>query len=445
MANVITLPHEYNPREYQKPIWKALFEEKKKRLLCLWHRRAGKDKTCVNIIVAAAHETIGSYYYLFPELKQARRVIWEGIGKDGKRFIDHFPKDLIKRVNNIEMVIEFNNGSIFRICGADRYDALMGSNPVGIIFSEYSLQNPRAWDYMRPILAENDGWALFQYTPRGTNHGFTLYDEVKDNPKWFVQKLTCKDTFKPDGSPVITEEMIQDEISAGMSEDMVQQEFYCSFTAAVRGAYFGKGLSKCEDQGRIKDFLIDPTHTVSTYWDLGWNDATSIWFIQNRGNDFHAISYYENNMEDLQHYINYLHDFRSKYGIVYDKHYSPHDGSHKRLGSGESIIDKARKLGILFERVPRIAQKIDAIERARSILPRMVFHKTNCAYGLSCLREYHSEYKERYGVFSDKPVHNWASHGSDSFMTFAQSWHETNQRNHQSRRMHSRVNQNPVI
>lgn len=445
MSNVVVLPHEYEPREYQKNVWKALFIEKKKRLLCIWHRRAGKDKTCVNLLLAASQERVGTYYYLFPELKQARRDIWEAIGADGKKFLDHFPAQLISRINNTEMVIEFTNGSIFRMCGADRYDALMGSNPVGIIFSEYSLQNPRAWDYMRPILAENGGWALFQYTPRGTNHGYTLYNDVKDNPKWFVERLTCDDTFKPDGKPVISKEMVDEEIAAGMSEDMAQQEFYCSFTAAVRGAYFGKGLSRCEDQDRIKDFLIDPTIPVSTYWDLGWADPTSIWFIQQTGEQFSAINYYENNMEDLNHYVNYLHDFRNKYGIVYDKHYAPHDGSHKRIGSGESVIDKARKLGILFQHVPRIAHKIDAIERARSILPRMVFHKTNCAYGLSCLREYHSEFKERYGVFSDNPVHNWASHGADAFMTLAQSWHEAKFRKNQGRPPVNRVNQTRIF
>ena len=445
MNDIVTFPFEYEPRDYQKAMWKALFLEKKKRILCIWHRRAGKDKTCVNILVAAAHQRVGTYYYLFPELKQARRDIWEGIGADGKRFLDHFPKQTIRRINNTEMVIEFKNGSIFRMCGADRYDALMGSNPIGIIFSEYSLQNPRAWDYMRPILAENGGWALFQYTPRGTNHGYTLYNEVKDNDKWFCERLTVEDTKRPDGSPVVSQEMVQEEINAGMSEEMAQQEFYCSFTAAVRGAYFGKGLSRAENEGRIKDFLLDTTSIVNTYWDLGFNDATSIWFVQVTNQEIRAIYYYENSGEELQHYVNKLHDIRDKLGIVYGKHYAPHDSSHRRLVSGESVIDKGRRLGIMFEHVPRIAQKIDAIEKARTIFPKMVFHKTNCEYGLSCLREYHSEYKEKYGIFGDNPVHNWASHGADAFMTLAQSYQEHAKIHLNPRQLQNRVNQTPIF
>ena len=162
--NYTILPYKYIPRDYQKPLWDALFLEQKKRCLVFWHRRAGKDKTCINIMTAASQMRVGTYYYLFPELKQARRVIWKGIGDDGLRFIDHFPQELISKVNNTDMTIEFKNGSIFMLGGSDRFNALMGTNPVGIILSEYALQNPMAWDFIRPILTQNNGWAIFETT-----------------------------------------------------------------------------------------------------------------------------------------------------------------------------------------------------------------------------------------------------------------------------------------
>lgn len=420
MLKIIDLPYKFKPRNYQKALFNAFFLNKKKRSLAIWHRRAGKDKCCLNLIIAATQQRVGIYYYLFPELKQARRDIWEGIDNDGHRFLDHFPKELVKKTNASEMLIEFQNGSIFRLCGSDRYDALMGSNPVGIIFAEYALQNPRAWDFLRPILMANKGWALFQYTPRGTNHGYKLYRAVKDNPDWFCEVLTIDQTEDEEGNALITQEDIQAEREAGMSEDLIQQEFYCDFRAAVRGAYFSLQLARAEKDGRIKDFPIDRNVLVHTYWDIGYTDATGIWFVQVKNDYLCAIHYYEDQGQDLMHYINYLSDFKVKHEIVYGKHYSPHDGAKHEFGTGLTIIQKAAQLGLQFHLVPRIQYKTDAIEMARSIFNKFIFHKTQCAFGLDCLREYHKDFNESMEVYSEHPVHNWASHCADGFQQIAQ-------------------------
>lgn len=410
---IVYLPHHFTPREYQKAVFKSRLLDNKKRLICIWHRRAGKDKALLNLAIMESQRRVGTYYYLFPELKQARRDIWEGIGADGQRFMDHFPANLVKYINKSEMLIEFHNGSIFRLGGSDRYDSLMGSNPIGIVFSEYSLQNPLAWEYLRPILAENGGWAIFNYTPRGMNHGFDLYETNKDNPTWFSQLLTVDDTRRDDGTPVLTEEIIQEERDSGMDEDKIQQEFYCSFSAAVHGAYFSKQLARADSENRISSFPVDTSFPVNTYWDLGWTDSTAIWFIQYSNGRYYAINYYENNNEPIQHFINYLHDFRAKNGIVYGKHFAPHDfasGAYK-YGSGESLAQTCLKLGIRFEPpVPAPSLKLDAIHGARQIFEKVNFHKDNCRHGLACLREYHAHYNE-YNQAYGKPVHNWASHG----------------------------------
>jgi len=185
--------------------------------------------TLLNFAIKKAFERVGVYYHCFPEYNQGRKILWDGIDKEGRRFLDHIPKQLIKAQNKTEMKIELTNGSIWQIIGADSYDSLVGPNPVGLIPDEWAVSDkyPRAWDYFRPILAENGGWAVFPYTPRGRNHGFTLYQMAQRNPEWFCQLLTVEDT------QAIGRADIEAERDAGMSEDMIQQEFYCSFVASM--------------------------------------------------------------------------------------------------------------------------------------------------------------------------------------------------------------------
>lgn len=427
----VHLPYGIKLRDYQYEVWDAFFNEGKDRFINVWHRRAGKDKVWLNIMIAVSQLRVGVYYYTFPKLNQARKVIWEGIDDKGKRFLDHIPASLIKKVNNSEMTIQFKNGSLLRLGGIDHYDSLMGTNPVGMILSEFSLQNPLAWQYFEPILIENKGWATFVFTPRGTNHAYTLYKNIKnnkaDNANWFCNLLTVEDTKRNDGRPVISEEEIEKARKSGMSEDMIQQEFYCSFTAAVPGAYFSSQLKRANEQNRIKDFNISTKTPVYTYWDLGISDKTAIWLMQYINDQPHMVRYYENHGREIQHYINFLYDFRDKYGIVYARHYFPHDSAQRNLQTGKTMISFVRELGLLpVEKVRRCKNKMDAIELARHALDEVIIHKTNCEHGLSCLREYHAEFYDKIGEYGSKPFHNWASHGADAFMTYAQS----NKENH---------------
>ena len=205
-----------------------------KRACAVWHRRAGKDADCLNIMAAHAHMRIGLYYYFAPTQKQARKVVWDNIGSDGQRPIDQaFPKFLREDVggtNDQEMRINLKCGSIIQVLGSDNYDSVVGSNPVGVVFTEWSIATkPEAWSYFSPILAENHGWAIFPYTPRGLNHGWTLYNMAKANPKWFCELLTVDDTKDKDGNRIISEERIQEERAEGKSEVLIQQEYYCNF------------------------------------------------------------------------------------------------------------------------------------------------------------------------------------------------------------------------
>lgn len=170
----VILPHQFTPRPYQVASNRAYFIHGKRFSIEVLHRRAGKSKNALNFILAAAMQRVGSYYHTFPELTQARRAIWNGIDKDGKRYLDHIPNQLIAGLpNNSDMRINLINGSSIQLAGADRYDALMGSNPAGIIFDEYSIQNPFAWHYLSPIITENGGWAKFIYCVRPDTLIFT--------------------------------------------------------------------------------------------------------------------------------------------------------------------------------------------------------------------------------------------------------------------------------
>lgn len=224
----VRIPHHYTPRHYQLPFMRAM-DAGVKRAVCVWHRRSGKSKTLLNFAIKKAFERVGVYYHAFPEYGQGRKIIWDGIDKDGFPLLNHIPAGARASINKSEMKIELSNGSIYQIIGADNYDSLVGPNPVGIILDEWAVSDryPMAWDYFRPILAENGGWAVFPYTPRGRNHGFDLYQMSLSNPGWFSQLLTVDDTG------AISQADIQAERDAGMSEEMIQQEFYCSFLAST--------------------------------------------------------------------------------------------------------------------------------------------------------------------------------------------------------------------
>jgi hypothetical protein len=228
-SQTITVPHNFRCRPYQAPIWNAIIKEGKRRAVVVWHRRSGKDKTFINILCTKACQRKGVYYYFLPTYGQGRKILWDGMDKAGFKFIDHIPEQLIIRKNDTEMKIELVNGSIIQVVGTDNFDSIMGTNPVGCVFSEYSLQDPKAWEFIRPILLENDGWAIFNFTPRGQNHAKDLYDMARTNKDWFCQLLTVNDTTDENGDRIVTDDMIDSERLSGMSETLIQQEYYCDF------------------------------------------------------------------------------------------------------------------------------------------------------------------------------------------------------------------------
>lgn len=411
---------DFDPRSYQIPFLRAM-DEGCQRAVLVWHRRAGKEIVCWNWLIKMAYwHRVGTYVYYFPTSRLGRRILWDGADKNGRRFIDYIPKELIDGVPNAqEMKIRLKNGSLIQIMGTDTI-LNVGINPIGCIFSEYSLQDPTAWSLTRPILRENGGWAVFNFTPRGKNHAYELYNMAKDNADWYCQKITVDDTG------VVSAEDIQKERDEGMSEHLIRQEFYCSFEQGIEGSVYAKLLDKAELEGRITNVVYDTATVVNTYWDIGISDPSVVLFAQQCGNEVHLLDMYQNEGEGLQHYARVIQEKANENNWIYGSHFAPHDIQVRELGTGaQSRWQVARELGIHFDIVPNIPI-IEGIELARNLWPKLWINKGKCKYFVKCAEHYHRAYNERLNVYTDKPVHDWSSHCMDCLRYMAISQNRAN-------------------
>lgn len=365
---------------------------------------------------------VGVYWYLAPTYAHAKKIIWDGIDSQGVGYMERFPDELIDKKNEQDLMIKTTNGSIFQLIGTDKIkDAIVGPNPVGCVFSEFSLMAPVAYELIRPIVRENGGWLAFNFTPRGKNHAYKLFNMAKNNPAWWSSFLTIKDTkrdsFGEDGSTVVTLEDIEEDRREGMEEELIQQEYYCSFEGYLVGSYYGKLLQDLARTERITKVPWEPDLRVDTWWDIGVSDATSIWFTQTFRNECRVIDYYENSGEGLPHYQSILSSKPYAYGI----HMAPHDIKVREWGAGEGRLEIAARLGIHFQVSPKKAIA-DGIEASRKILPLCWFDEEKCSQGLNALGSYHKQWNDGRQQFNNTPVHDWSSNAADAFRTLAMNW-----------------------
>jgi len=418
--STVTLPLHWKPRQYQQEAWNRL-EAGSKRQALVWHRRAGKDLFCVNWIATQLFQRVGAYWHVLPTYNQGRKVVWEGMTRDGRLFLDHFPDSknpgpgqLCIRRRDDWMQLWFANGSTYQVVGADEPDRLVGANPVGIVFSEWSVMNPEVWTYLRPILAENEGWAIFIFTPRGRNHAYRTLRQAEENENWFSQVITVDDTG------AVSKAAIDEDRKSGMPENLVQQEYYCSFDAPLVGSYYGDLMAKAFEEKRIGRVPHEPISPVITGWDLGVRDETSIWFAQQIGRETRIIDYYHHSGVGIEHYAKIL----SEKPYVYQEHLVPHDAEQRELGTGKSALEIARSLGLRMRVVPRLSLQ-DGIQAVRVLIPKCWFDEEKTGVGIEALRQYTKEQVEMEAgpegdpLYRDKPLHNWASHPADAFRTLA--------------------------
>lgn len=388
-----------------------------------WHRRAGKDEVALHWANVAAHQRPATYWHMLPEAAQARKAIWQAINPhSGLRRIDEvFPKEIRENTNETEMFIRFKSGSTWQVVGSDNFNSLVGSPPAGVVGSEWALANPLAWAYLRPILAENNGWSVFISTPRGRNHFHKMLEGAKSDPSTFSQILTVDDThvFKPEGLQRELKEY-QEQYGETHGESFYRQEYYCSFDAAILGSIYGAWIEKAERAGRIGTIACDGQLPVFTAWDLGYDDATSIWFYQIARNEIRLIDFYEANGQPISHYCDLLKSKSYNYG----KHYVPHDAAYKLLAAGgRSIVQQAYELGVQMFVVSATSQQ-NGIEACRKMLNIAWFNKDcpQVVQALEALRHYQFEYDDDKKCYKSKPRHDWSSHAADALEIIGQVW-----------------------
>lgn len=404
----ITVETGYQPRNHQQEV-----HRKRKRfnvLVC--HRRFGKTVLCINELIEGAltcERERPRFAYIAPLYKQAKTIAWDYL----KEYTACIPG---RKVNESELRVDLPNGGRITLYGADNPDALRGIYLDGVVMDEFAQMQPSLWgQVIRPLLADREGWAVFIGTPKGHNQFYDLYQRAQANEDWFAAMYRASETgVLPDGEL----QALRDELD----EDEYEQELECSFSAAIKGAYFGRLMNQAEAEGRIGDVPHDPVLPVRTGWDIGVGDTNVIWFFQQQGTRIHVINCYANNGHGVDHYWRKLQEFRDTYGYSYAEeraHLGPHDLQSREYGSGRTPQEQASKLGLKFHIVPRVHKKDHGHDAIRAILPRCVFDAEKCRDGIEALRQYRHEFDEKLNTFKETRLHDWCSDYADAFQTLA--------------------------
>lgn len=421
----VRLPNNWRPRGYQLPAWTYL-ENGGRHAELIWHRRSGKDEVALHRTACAAFERVAGYWHCLPEYSQARKAVWDAVNPHtGKRRIDEaFPQEIRKATRAQEMQIEFVNGSTWQVVGSDRFDSLVGSTPAGIVYSEWALANPNARAYLRPILAENNGWQIFITTPRGRNHALTTLQAAKKDLKAFTQILDATETG------VFTGAQLEAELAAYIAEfgedygrSKFEQEYLCSFDAANLGAILARQIGIAEKNGRVRaDVDLDPMGApIEISADIGRRDTATWWFWQPCLGGYRIIDHDSGWGIDAEEWCERLKKKLIRYGLygrklALGKIWLPHDARAKTFAARESAVEifvrhfGAERIGITPD-----SKKADRVNAARVLIPRVEFNSERCEKGLDALRSWSYEYNEETKTFSSEPAHDWASHDGDGF------------------------------
>lgn len=435
MSRVHEMPaNGWCPRPNQQRLWDYFndpitkqFDGTGKRAMEIAHRRWGKDEIALNMMGKASIVRPATYWHMLPEYSQARKAIWAAVNPHtGRRRIDEaFPDAWRSNTNENEMFIRFKWGATWQVVGSDNFKALVGTPPAGIVLSEWSKAHPGAWAYLSPILVENKGWALGITTPEGRNHAKAMYDNWASNPAYFAETQTIKDSMRicleHGVTPSVTLADVEEQrkeyhalygVEAG--DALIEQEWFCSWSAAIIGAYYGKEMDRAEREGRICG-SIEPLagYPIHCAWDIGVDDPMAIWVFQCGPGWIHLIDYVEGSGYGFEHYTTWLdeHGYRGGFDYV------PHDAKMREPTTGK-IARTRIEVMIELGRNPKLVpdhKPADRINAVRRILPRCHFSESTTTQGLECLRSYRTDWDEKNRVFRKTAKHDWASHGADAF------------------------------
>lgn len=391
----------YKPRKHAE----AYHDRTERFAVLVAHRRFGKTVAAINDLIRACFAVDKKdvrVAYIAPYLSQAKAVAWD--------YALEYTIDIPDiKINHSELRIDFNNGSRFRLYGADNYNAMRGLYFDAIVCDEMADFPHSAWPtVLRPSLTDRKGSCTFISTPKGKNEFWELYEHAKSDPTWW------SGMYKASQTNILDPEELE-EAKITMGEDRYEQEFECSFEAAIVGAYYAMEMKTAMQDNRITTVPYDPSVGVVTAWDLGIGDSTAIWFAQYVGQEIRVIDYYENSGVGLDHYAKEL----SNKNYHYMDHILPHDVQVKELGTGKSRLETLHNLGIQDVTIaPKLAIE-DGIQAARSMLNRCWFDEEKCNRGIEALRQYRREFDEKNKTWRGKPLHDWTSHGADAWRYLA--------------------------
>lgn len=444
LETTVTLPYKYRARDYQLDVWDAWHGEGRHVgkqydiYVFVWHRRGGKDLTCWNMANEYVVELGGATCkYGFPTNDMARANLWEAYTNDGDRFTDFVPLEIRQRahqnddgLNDSLKRIEYVTGGSIRVISTHNPSRLRGGNDKLFVLSEFQNMDPQVIDIIEPILEANHGRLLVNMTANGDSAAKQILEGWKNDPRVYVSVLTVDDTpvFTSEQMVRIRRRAVERFTARGQSEEeanaFVDQEYYCSWDSPVIGSYFGAAMRRAETEGRITTVMHEDQLPVHTFWDLGVDDSTSIWFVQLFNREIRLIDYFESSGEGFAFYakvLNGQHEgFEHMKYYTYGKHYAPHDIAVRNMGKdAKTRKEVAKSLGIDFEVVKRVSAKEDGIEAIRVMLSRCWWDKQKCKRGIGGLKGYKKEWNEQLMVYKDKPVHDWTSHPTDAFQTLA--------------------------
>lgn len=425
----IILPNNWKPRGYQMAAWEYL-ENGGKHAELVWARRHGKDEVALHRTACAAFERRANYWHMLPEAAQARKAIWKAVNPHtGKKRIDEaFPHELRASTNDTEMLITFKNGSTWQVVGSDNFNSLVGSAPAGIVYSEWALANPNSRAYLRPIIAENNGWQIFITTPRGRNHAHTTLKAaekiMRAGGDAFAQVLPATE------SGVFTPERLAEELNAYIEEfgedygrAKFEQEYLCSFEAANLGAILARQLGINEQKGLIGDHVqFDPYgQTFDITADIGRRDSATWWFWQSKVGGHSVFDYDGGFGIDAEEWCYRLRDRIGQYVLSNGRPalgtiWLPHDARAKTFAAKRSAVEIfVEHFGADHVKITPQSRISDRVNAARVMTPRVEFNATKCERGLDGLRAWSYEYDEERKIFSSEPIHDWSSHDGDGY------------------------------
>lgn len=411
MEEVLDIELDYSPRD----VFADFHDRTERWAVVVAHRRCGKTVSCINDLIYRAlieDKEHGQYAYVAPYYSQAKNIAWD--------YLQRYSKPVLAKANQSELWVELVNGAKIKLYGADNPDALRGLYLDGVVLDEYADMRPRMWgEIIRPLLADRMGWAVFIGTPKGHNAFYDVYTNATKDNRWYTRTLRASQT------KLLPQSELED-AQASMSPDQYEQEFECSFEAAIMGAFYGKEMRVLTDAKRITTVEYDKMFPCHTAWDLGYSDDTAIWWYQVVYGELRILDYHSSNGHQVSYYTELINAKEREFGYKYGYHHLPHDARAKTLASGgKSIIEQiSSKIPLnTLKIVPSLSLQ-DGIQATRLALMRSWFDAEKCQDGIECLRQYQREYDEDKKVFRDKPKHDWTSHGADAFRMLAIAWKE---------------------